>query len=75
MADSCSVDRVPVRRYIVRAERHEIATTQLAVDRKIEHCEVARAALQLQLGPTTRAPRNGGFGRGVAICDEGLLRA
>src|SRR5262249_8275205 len=86
LADSSSVERVPVGRHIIHAERHEVATTQLAVDRKIEHGQVARAGLQLQLGPDRpHVPgRNGGFGPvslplfqagrlGLAICDEGLL--
>ena len=85
LADSCSVDRVPVRRHVIHAERHEISATHF-IDRKVEHGQVARAALQLQLCPDRPhvARSQCGFGpvslplfqagrRGLAICDEGLL--
>jgi hypothetical protein len=86
LADGCAVDRVPVGRHVVDTQGDQVATAQLAVDRKIEHRQVAHAALQLQLGPDRPyvPGRNGGFGpvslplfhaarRGPAIGDEGLL--
>jgi len=38
-------------RCVIDTERDEIATPQLAVDDQVEQRQVARAALQLQLGP------------------------
>jgi hypothetical protein len=46
-----SVLHPPADAYIVDLESHDIATPQLAVDRKIEQREVAFAPLQLQPDP------------------------
>jgi len=40
-----------MRRDIFDPEAHDVATTQLAVDSQVEHREVARPALDLELGP------------------------
>jgi hypothetical protein len=56
------VNGIAVRRHVIRAQGGEIATTQLAADRKVEHGQVARATLELrQLRPDyhTRPGRNG----------------
>ena len=50
LADRCSVDRISMRRNVLDFERHNIATAQLAVDRQIEHRQIADASLDLELG-------------------------
>jgi len=45
-----SIDSVAVGRHIVDAQSEEITAPQLAVDGRIEHRQVARALLKLQLG-------------------------
>ena len=49
-ARSGRVERVTIWRHVVDAKRNKIAATQLAVDRKVEECQIARPALQLQPG-------------------------
>jgi hypothetical protein len=39
-----------MRRNVLNLKRDDIATAQLAVDREIEHRQIARASLYLQLG-------------------------
>jgi hypothetical protein len=46
-----SVDCISVRRHVIDFKRDDVAATQLAVDRLIEHREVARSPLYLKLGP------------------------
>jgi len=50
LADRCTVDRISMRRYVLDLERDDIAPTQLAIDRQIEHRQIARTSLYLQLG-------------------------
>jgi putative ABC transport system substrate-binding protein len=50
LADRRPVDRVTVRRDVVHAESDEVASAQLAVDREIEQCQVARVPFKLQPG-------------------------
>jgi len=50
LANIGSVERVTIWRHVVDAKRNKIAATQLAVDRKVEECQIARPALQLQPG-------------------------
>jgi hypothetical protein len=45
LMDGCSVYRVTIGCHVVGAESREIALVQLAIDRKVEHCQVARAPL------------------------------
>src|SRR5262245_13038162 len=51
LADIGAVNSVAVGCHVIDPDRDEIATSQLAVDRQVEQRQVARAALQLQLGP------------------------
>ena len=51
LSDRCAVDRVTVGCNVIDLEAHDIAATQLAIDSQIKHCQVARPALYLQLGP------------------------
>jgi len=54
LAVSCSVDRVPIGRHIIHTERHKVATTQLAVDRKTSQPAMAGASSLIS------RPRSGG---------------
>src|ERR1700692_1922979 len=50
LADRGSVDRISMRGNVLDLDRDDIATAQLAVDRQIEHRQIARVSLYLQLG-------------------------
>ena len=45
LADRCTVDRMSMRRNVLDLDRDDIAPAQLAVDRQIEHRQVARTSL------------------------------
>src|SRR5215471_5808242 len=49
LADIGAVDGVAVGCHVIHAQGDEIAATELAVDRQIEHRQVTRALLKLQL--------------------------
>src|SRR5215468_9618800 len=51
LADVGAVDGVAIGCHVFDTERDKIASPQLAVDGQVEQSQVARAALQLQLGP------------------------
>ena len=51
LSDIGAINGVAIGCHIIDPERDEIATPQLAVDRQVEQRQVARATLQLQLGP------------------------
>jgi hypothetical protein len=42
---------VALRRHVIDAQRHEIASAQFAVDRQVEQGQVAYTQLKVQLGP------------------------
>src|ERR1700730_6026391 len=44
LADRCTGGRISMRRNVLDLERDDIATTQLAVDRQIEHRQIARTS-------------------------------
>ena len=86
LADSCSVDRVPVGRNIVHTERHEFAATQpLSIARlNMARSRLRRSSCNFARIDHTWPGLNGGFGpvslplflagrRGLAICDVKLL--
>jgi hypothetical protein len=58
-----AIDRIPARCNGLNPKCDDIAASQLAVDRQIEHCQVASPSVHLQSG--TDRPnmfgRNGGF--------------
>jgi hypothetical protein len=51
LSDRGPIDCISTRSDIVDLEGDNIAATQLAIDSQIKHCQVARPALYLQLGP------------------------
>ena len=51
LSDRGPIDCIPTRSDILDLEGDDIAATQLAIDSQIKHCQVARSALYLQLGP------------------------
>jgi hypothetical protein len=51
LADGCPIDCDAVRRHVLNREADDITASQLAVDGKIEHCQVSNATLDLELGP------------------------
>jgi len=51
LPDIRSVEGVAMGRDVINSQGNEIATPQLAVDGQVEESQIARAALQLQLGP------------------------
>jgi hypothetical protein len=51
LSDRGPIDCISTWSDIVDLEGDNIAATQLAIDSQIEHCQVARPALYLQLGP------------------------
>jgi hypothetical protein len=51
LANSCAIRSVSARSDIVDFDRHDIAATELAVDRQIEHGEVSDATFNLQFRP------------------------
>jgi hypothetical protein len=50
LADIGSVNRIAVGRHVIDAQWDEVTATQFAVNGEIEHGQVARAFLQIQLG-------------------------
>src|SRR5579871_6620723 len=51
LPDGCSIRRVTARGNIIDPDRNDIAATELAVDRQIEHGQVAGAAFDLEFCP------------------------
>jgi hypothetical protein len=51
LSDRGPIDCISTRSDILDLEGDNIAATQLAIDSQIKHCQVARPALYLQLGP------------------------
>jgi len=51
LADSCPIDCHAVRCHVLDREADDITASKLAVDGKIEHCQVSNAAFDLELGP------------------------
>jgi hypothetical protein len=49
LPDVGSVPGIAIGRHIIDTERDEIAATQFTVNREIEHCQVTRALLEIQL--------------------------
>jgi hypothetical protein len=49
-ADIVFVNRIAVVRHVIDAQCNEVTATQFAVNGEIEHCQVARAFLQIQPG-------------------------
>jgi hypothetical protein len=43
----CPVDRISVRRNVLHLESDQITATQFAIDRQVEHRQVARSAIDL----------------------------
>jgi hypothetical protein len=50
LADRCTVDRISMGSNVLDLERDDFAPTQLSVDRQIEHRQIARTSLYLELG-------------------------
>jgi hypothetical protein len=63
LPDGCAICRVAAGSDILDPDGNDVAATKLAVDRQIEHGEVASAALDLKLCPDdqTCLGRSGGF--------------
>jgi hypothetical protein len=59
-----TVGCVALRRHVIDAQCHEIASAQFAVDRQVEEGQVACTQLKVQLGPMdqTCPGRSGGLG-------------
>jgi hypothetical protein len=51
LAYGCAIRGVSARGDIVDFDRHDIAATKLAVDRKIEHRDVSDATFNLEFRP------------------------
>src|SRR5258705_11127195 len=51
LPDCCTVKSVAIRRHIIDPNCYNITASQFAVDREVEHREVACASLDLQLRP------------------------
>jgi hypothetical protein len=51
LPDGCSIRRVAAGGDILDSDGNDVAAAKLAVDCQIEHCEVASAALDLELCP------------------------
>jgi hypothetical protein len=47
----CAIANSTIRANVIHLQTHEIASSQLAVDSEIEHCEIALAAFELQTDP------------------------
>jgi hypothetical protein len=59
-----AIDRITARCHVLDAQCDHVAAPQLAVDRKIEHRQIARSTIHLQSGvriDQTCFGRNGGF--------------
>jgi hypothetical protein len=50
LPDIVFVNRIAVVRHVIDAQCNEVTATQFAVNGEIEHCQVARAFLQIQPG-------------------------
>ena len=51
LADSCPIDCHAVRCHFLDREADDITASKLAVDGKIEYCDVSNATCDLELGP------------------------
>jgi hypothetical protein len=51
LADSCPIDCHAVRCHVLDREADDITTSKLAVDGKIEHCQISNATFDLELCP------------------------
>ena len=51
LADGCPIDCHAVRCHVLDREADDITASKLAVDGKIEHCQVSNAMFDLELGP------------------------
>jgi hypothetical protein len=62
LPDSSSIKGVSIRGHIIDADRDDIATPQLAIDRQVEQSQVAYAAVKLEFGsdrPDVARPKRG----------------
>jgi len=50
LAHGGALDCKSVESDVLHFQIHEVAATELAVDREIKHCEIARSVLELQFG-------------------------
>jgi hypothetical protein len=51
LADGCPIDCHAVRCHVIDREADDVAASELAVDGKIEHCQVSDGTFDLELGP------------------------
>ncbi len=51
LPNGCAVDGVAVGCHVIDPQRYQITAAQLAIDGKVEQCQVASAVLELQLRP------------------------
>src|SRR5258707_15882009 len=51
LSDRCSIECIAVGGHVIDPHRNDVAAAQLAIDRKVERCEIAHAPFDLQLCP------------------------